>query len=92
LIFLRRSIEEAAFSSESFYSVFRMFLQVLHDSDLLSEEMLVLWIDARRTEEPQSKAGKLFSEPLVQAFVEWLEDDEDDDEDDDESDNEDDEN
>ena len=76
-------IEEAAVAEGSpFYSVFRMILQVLHESELLAEEALDEWISRRKDEGKQSSIGKLFNEPQVQEFVHWLHDeDEDDDED-----------
>ena len=63
-----------------------MILQVLHDSELLSEEVLNEWIEDRQAlTDSTSAEGRLFNEPSVQEFVKWLQDDdeEDDDEDDD---------
>lgn len=62
--------------------------------ELVSEESLLKWIEARR-QDSSSKFSDLFRRPDVQQFVEWIEsnddeddeDDEDDDEDEDEDDN-----
>jgi hypothetical protein len=51
----------------------------MYDNDLASEESLKQWISLRRNDEPDSQTGRLFLEPQVQMFVEWLEEDEDDD-------------
>jgi len=61
------------------YGAFRLILQLMYDNDLASEESLKQWISLRRNDEPDSQTGRLFLEPQVQMFVEWLEEDEDDD-------------
>ena len=54
-----------------------MMLQVLHESELVTDEVFEQWIDERQEEEDtDSGIGKLFNEPFVQEFVEWLQDDE----------------
>jgi hypothetical protein len=85
-----RSIEnEAVLDSSPLYGVFRLLLQVMYDAELLSEEALQLWVEERKEDDINSKVGKLFAEPQVQAFVEWLqEEDDDDEEEDDDEDNE----
>lgn len=64
-----------------FYGIFRLVLQILYDSELLSEDALEQWARARRAEMGSPRAA-LFLEPQVQAFVGWLEaeDDEEDEE------------
>lgn len=66
-------------------------------ADLLSNEGLTQWIEDHESEDPEDVTGedadrrKLFLEPSVQAFVDWIkqndaeEDDEDDEEEDDEN-------
>ena len=69
--------------------IFRLVLQILYDSELVSEDALLRWIGLRDDDEDERK--KLFNEPKVQEFVEWLqEEDDDDDEDEDEDDEDDD--
>ena len=85
-IVLIESLEkEALVDGSPYYGLFRMMLQVLHESELLTEEILGCWISDKRLEENQSRR-KLFNEPSVQEFVDWLQNDgnsEDDDDDDD---------
>lgn len=93
---LIESIEDVALNVEgregltsgagvAFYGVFRMMLQVLNDSELLSEEVLNEWIEERQgCEDTSEGVGKLFNEPSVQEFVEWLQEDSEEDDDDDE--------
>ena len=71
-------LEEEALNDDSpFYNLFRMMLQVLHESELVTDEVFEQWIDERQEEEDtDSGIGKLFNEPFVQEFVEWLQDDE----------------
>lgn len=60
------------------YGAFRLILQLMYDNDLASEESLKQWISLRRNDEPDSQTGRLFLEPQVQMFVEWLEEDDED--------------
>lgn len=93
--------EQAVLSGEhkgDLYGIFRMVLQLLYEAEVLSQEALEDWISERRdllADDSEDPRVVLFKEPMVQAFVEWLEDDEDDDsdeeEDDDDADDEDDE-
>ena len=59
--------------------IFRYLLQVTHDEELLSEEGAKLWIECRSSgdaspHEPSisSSVLELFSNPLVQDFVNWI--------------------
>lgn len=73
-------------STGSLYSVFRLILQVLFESELLSEACLMAWISQRESDDKCLPRKELFLQPHVQAFVEWLQEDEDNDDDDDEDD------
>ena len=69
------------------YPVFRLILQLLYDEELVTEDALMKWIQAREDEDAGTPRGALFRQPQVQAFVEWLqEEEEEDDEDEDEDD------
>ena len=59
------------------------------NSELLNEEVLLDWVQKRRQDPTDLPRSKLFAEPNVQAFVEWLEQEEEDDDDDDEDEEED---
>lgn len=84
------AIEETAVAEGSpYYAVFRMVLQVLHEAELLADDAFDKWIEDRTQDESQSNVKKLFNEPQVQAFVEWLNEDEEDEDDDEEDDEED---
>lgn len=90
--------EQAVLTGEhrdSLYGIFRMVLQLLYEADVVSQESFEDWIADRRGliadgEVEDARVG-LFREPMVQAFVEWLEDDDDSEEEDDEDEEEDDE-
>merc|ERR1712196_19053 len=79
---------------ERLYSMFRFILQLLYDSNLLSDEGLLEWIEKRKAmkgcdnyhgdKDLMKKKLGLFEEETVQVFVDWIEnmeDDEDEDED-----------
>jgi translation initiation factor eIF-2B subunit epsilon len=75
--------------------IFRFILQMLHDSDLLTDTSLLEWAELRASSQGCSEAKmSLFLTPAVQAFVAWIkeddeeESDEDDDDDDDDDDDE----
>jgi translation initiation factor eIF-2B subunit epsilon len=74
---------------------FRLFLQTLHQEDILSEEAILAWAEERRQEDSSKPRAQLFHRKPVQDFLEWLavesEDDSDGDEDDDGDDDDDDE-
>jgi len=65
------------------YPVFRYIIQVMYDSDLLSEASILKWINSRKNSNDIMKM-RLFNEQAVQEFVDWIQNDEDDDEDGDE--------
>lgn len=72
------------------YPIFRFFLQICYDSELLSEESLTEWIEIRQNDEDLfNKKSLLFQEPQVVQFVEWIQESDDEDSDDEESDEED---
>ena len=61
-----------------------MILQIIYDAELISEDALLKWIELRKSQGTTGKVGKLFFEPQVQEFVDWLlEESEDEDEDED---------
>lgn len=71
--------------SSSLVAIFRFLLQVAYDQELLGEDGIKCWIDLRRCDDAEDLDGhevdaatlKLFHKPEVQAFVEWIEDEED---------------
>lgn len=67
---------------------FRILLQTLHDSEVLSDESILIWCEDRRESngEESPAAHKLFNQKPIQDFLEWLEEEsESEDEDDEES-------
>jgi len=92
------SLEEAVLRPDEHSSflqpLFGFMLQILYDEDLISEEAVLRWIALRDgTEDDKIPVDKqrLFNEPVVLKFVEWIQkDEEDDDENDDEEDDDDD--
>mmetsp|Transcript_1218 Transcript_1218/g.1986 ORF Transcript_1218/g.1986 Transcript_1218/m.1986 type:complete len:748 (-) Transcript_1218:122-2365(-) len=75
------------------YPVFRFILQIMYDSELLSEDSLLTWADTRESGSHIAENKKtLFMEPQVQEFVEWLREGDDDDSDEDEDDSDEDDN
>lgn len=62
---------------------FRLLLQTLHDEEIVSEEAVLAWADARAAD-TDPKRKELFESPPVQDFLTWLreEADEEDDSDD----------
>lgn len=54
---------------------FRLFLQHMHDEEIVSEDAIFAWAADRREEPKDSPRGKIFNMSLIQEFLEWLEDD-----------------
>jgi translation initiation factor eIF-2B subunit epsilon len=81
-------------NGSSLYPFFRFLLQMVYDADLVSEDTLLKWISIRsNSDDEEDLKIKLFNQPEVQEFVDWIsqeEDDDDDDEDDEDDDSEDD--
>jgi len=73
-------------SNEKLVPVFRFILQISYDMELISEEILLQWIEQRRENEESDnpKLTKLFNHPQTQEFVMWLEEEEEDESDDEE--------
>lgn len=74
-------LEEAALDSggeATWKGVFRFALQLLLQMEVLTDEGLELWIEERRAMDAARPEAALFANEDVQAFVEWLEDEEDD--------------
>ena len=74
-------LEEAALDSggeATWKGVFRFALQLLLQMEVLTDEGLELWIEERRAMDAARPEAALFATEDVQAFVEWLEDEEDD--------------
>lgn len=70
--------------AQSFYAIFRFIMQLFYDADLLSEEVLLQWIDLRRNHcNSSSRQNALFNETSVQDFVDWIEAEEEDSEEED---------
>lgn len=80
------------------YPSFRFILQILYDSELVSDEALLKWISLREhlcrfidDSSNNKEIVKLFQEETVQQFVQWVKQiDEDDDDEEEEDDDEDD--
>lgn len=66
--------------AQTFYAIFRFIMQLFYDAELLSEEVLLQWIDLRRNHcNSSSRQNALFNETTVQDFVDWIEAEEEDD-------------
>jgi hypothetical protein len=66
--------------AKTFYVIFRFIMQLFYDADLLSEDVLLKWIDLRRNHcNSSSRQNALFNETAVQDFVDWMEAEEEDD-------------
>ena len=75
------------------YSSFRFILQIVYDSELVSDEAMLKWISLREhmcryvdddSSNNKQEIIKLFKEESVQQFVQWIKQiDEDDDEEED---------
>lgn len=74
------------------YPSFRFIIQIVYDSELVSDEATLKWIYLREqlcrfTDDSNKEILKLFQEESVQQFVQWVKQiDEDDEEEDDEDD------
>jgi len=72
-------------------TIFRIILQILYDAEILTEEALLQWITSREIEVKNNSISiekiKLFQQPSVQEFVEWLQGDEEEEEEEDDEDN-----
>lgn len=64
---------------------FRLFLQHMHDEEIVSEDAIFAWAEDRKEEPKDSPRGKIFNMSLIQEFLEWLEDDDDEEESEEES-------
>jgi translation initiation factor eIF-2B subunit epsilon len=74
-------------NGSSLYPFFRFLLQMVYDAELVNEETLKKWIEIRSDSDDEDDPKiKLFEQPEVQEFVDWIQDDDDDDDDDDEDD------
>eukprot|EP00977_Amphora_coffeiformis_P011555 scaffold2780_cov174-Amphora_coffeaeformis.AAC.1 len=62
---------------------FRLFLQLMHDEEIVSEGAVFAWAADRKEELEDSPRGKIFNMGPVQEFLEWLEDDEEEEDEDD---------
>ena len=75
-------------------NAFRFLLQTLYHEDIVSEEAILAWSGERKVEEQTEKDKddspsprvRLYRQPAIQDFLNWLVDDDDDDDDDDEDD------
>ncbi|KAG5182444.1 nucleotide-diphospho-sugar transferase [Tribonema minus] len=69
--------------------VFRFILQLLYDTEVVSEEGMEQWIALRRSGPATAPEMTLFNAPQTQEFIAWLEDEEEESDDEDEDDDDD---
>jgi len=86
-----RAVEDAALSNASLYQLFRFILQICYDSELLTEDGILQWVEDSQDDEDDEEENErdtrrkvLFNEPSVQEFVKWIKDSEEDDDDEEE--------